>query len=149
MRITERELRALICEILEDEELEEITTTGNVAGYNTPNAFKKTDGTDEDETTDDEFVDTINQSTGYRRVTENRWLELKRGDGTPKQKLGRGIRNVRQQLKEIDDFLRWYGRIKQENELGSDSYWKNTQKHLAKIKERLQKIQKRMHELTI
>ena len=43
----------LIAEIEQDElDIEEATTTGDVAGYNTPNAFKDTDGTDEDEEND-------------------------------------------------------------------------------------------------
>ena len=65
----------LIAEIeQENVDIDEATTTGDVAGYNTPNAFKDTDGTDEDEENDDEFVDAINKGNGYKRVSENRWL---------------------------------------------------------------------------
>ena len=47
-------VKNLIEEIEQEElELEEATTTSNVDGYNTPNAFKKSDGTDEDDTTED------------------------------------------------------------------------------------------------
>ena len=50
----------LIAEIeQENVDIDEATTTGDVAGYNTPNAFKDTDGTDEDEENDDEFVDAV------------------------------------------------------------------------------------------
>ena len=67
-------IKELIAEIEQDElDLEEATTTGDIAGYNTPNAFKDTDGTDEDEENDDEFVDKLAKSTGYERVDENRW----------------------------------------------------------------------------
>ena len=69
----------LIEEIQNEElEIEESTTTGDIAGYNTPNAFKDTDGTDEDDEPEDKVVDRINKSTGYERVSENRWLELKK-----------------------------------------------------------------------
>ena len=62
-------IKELIAEIEQDElDLEEATTTGDIAGYNTPNAFKDTDGTDEDEENDDEFVDKLAKSTGYERV---------------------------------------------------------------------------------
>ena len=131
----------LIAEIeQENVDIDEATTTGDVAGYNTLYAFKDTDGTDEDEENDDEFVDAINKGNGYKRVSENRWLELKKDESTPKQKIGRGISQVNKQLSEIETFLRWYGRIKKESDLNSDQYWKRTQKNLFKIRERLNTI---------
>ena len=131
----------LIAEIeQENVDIDEATTTGDVAGYNTPNAFKDTDGTDEDEENDDEFVDAINKGNSYKRVSENRWLELKKDESTPRQKIGRGISQVNKQLSEIETFLRWYGRIKKESDLNSDQYWKRTQKNLFKIRERLNTI---------
>jgi hypothetical protein len=137
-----KELVKNLIDEIEQEELEvtEATTTSNVDGYNTPNAFKKSDGTDEDDTTEDSFVDKINQSTGYKRVDENRWLDLKREESTPTQKLGKGISNIRKQLSEIETFLNWYSKIKKENGLSSDQYWKRTQKNLFRIRERLNNI---------
>ena len=42
-------IEELIAEIENDElDIEEATTSGDVAGYNTPNAFKRTNGDDED-----------------------------------------------------------------------------------------------------
>jgi hypothetical protein len=131
----------LIEEIQNEElEIEESTTTGDIAGYNTPNAFKDTDGTDEDDEPEDEVVDRINKSTGYERVSENRWLELKKDESSPKQKIGRGISQVNKQLSEIETFLRWYGKIKKEGDLDSNQYWKRTQKNLFRIRERLNNI---------
>ena len=76
---------------------------------------------------------------------KNRWLELKRSEGTPNQKIGVGIRKIRRELAEMEKFVNWYSRIRSMNELDKDDYWKRTQKHLKKIKERLigfaQKIQ--------
>ena len=131
----------LIEEIQNEElEMDEATTTGDIAGYNTPNAFKDTDGTDEDEEADDEYVNHIIKATGYSKVNENRWLELKRDESSPKQKIGRGISHVNKQLSEIETFLRWYGKIKKESDLHSDQYWKRTQKNLFRIRERLNNI---------
>jgi hypothetical protein len=131
----------LLDEIQSEElEMDEATTTGDIAGYNTPNAFKDTDGTDEDEEADNKYIDRINQATGYKRVDENRWLELKNDESTPKQKIGRGISQVNKQLSEIETFLRWYGKIKKEGDLNSDQYWKRTQKNLFRIRERLNNI---------
>jgi len=45
--VTESKLRELIKSVLlqlKEEELDEVTTTGNVDGYSTPNAFKKSSG---------------------------------------------------------------------------------------------------------
>jgi len=45
--VTESKLRELIKSVLrklQEEELEEVTTTGNVDGYSTPNAFKGGNG---------------------------------------------------------------------------------------------------------
>ena len=131
----------LIEEIQNEElEMDEATTTGDIAGYNTPNAFKDTDGTDEDEESDDEYINHIIKATGYSKVNENRWLELKRDESSPKQKIGRGISHVNKQLSEIETFLRWYGKIKKEGNLNSDQYWKRTQKNLFRIRERLNNI---------
>jgi len=131
----------LIEEIQNEElEIEESTTTGDIAGYNTPNAFKDTDGTDEDDEVDADVVKKLTKSTGYEKVDENRWLELKKDESSPKQKIGRGISNVTKQLSEIETFLRWYGKIKKEGDLDSNQYWKRTQKNLFRIRERLNNI---------
>lgn len=141
----ENRLKELIEDLIseiekEDMEIEEATTTSAVDGYNTPNAFKDSDGTDEDDEADDKYIDKINQATGYKRVNENRWLELKNDDSSPRQKIGRGISQVNKQLSEIETFLNWYGKIKKENDLHSNQYWKRTQKNLFRIRERLNTI---------
>jgi hypothetical protein len=141
-------VRELFKEIESEQEVDEVTTTGNVAGYNTPRAFKKTDGTGEDDETDDKFVDRINQSTGYKRVTENRYHELRQSEGTPNQKIGVGIREMRKQLAEIDKFVEWYGKIKTEGNLESQDYWKRTQRHLNVMREKLDTISKKIYELS-
>ena len=133
---------------LQEEDLDEISTTGGVAGYNTPNAFTKTDGTDVDAETDDDYIKRINKSTGYTKVNENRYHELRKSEGTPNQKIGVGIRELRKQLSEIEKFVSWYGNIKTENEMGYSDYWKRTQKHLSKISERLSKLSLKVRELS-
>ena len=140
-------IRNLVREMMREELMDEMSVTANVAGYNTPNAFKKTDGKDEDETTDNSFVDRINKSTGYTRVNENRWVNLKKEDSTPNQKIGVGLRNVRKQLSEIEKFVEWYSRIKTENGLEKSGYWKRTNRNLNAIKERLNKITEKIHSL--
>jgi len=241
MKITESKLREIIREVLEEleeDEVDEATTTASMDGYQTPHAFSTKDEPDDD------YVDRLNRSTGYTRVNEsklpvvsvnkkqydglesgksvtvsrlstglrhnvdpkmykrypknlkqieilnprtkkrevvnvekvehedsgvyltlvkesinentapknwkkltkekedeqeykNRWLELKQSEGTPNQKIGVGIRKIRRELAEMEKFVTWYSRIRSMNELDKDDYWKRTQKHLKKIKERL------------
>jgi hypothetical protein len=143
-------LKQTIKEIIKelDDELDEHNMTGNVDGYNTPSAFTKTNGTDVDAETDDEYVKRLNKSTGYVKVNENRYHELRKSEGTPNQKIGVGIRELRKQLSEIEKFVSWYGNIKTENEMGYSDYWKRTQKHLSKISERLSKLSLKVRELS-
>lgn len=148
----ESKLKSLVRELMkeieqEEMELDEMSVTANVAGYNTPNAFKKTDGTDEDETTDDSFVDRINTSTGYTRVNENRWVALKREESSPNQKIGKGISTIKNQLSEIETFLNWYSKIKNESGLSRDAYWKRTHRNLQSIRERLMNISEKIRGL--
>lgn len=148
----ESKLKSLVAELMkeiqqEEMELDEMSVTANVAGYNTPNAFKKTDGTDEDETTDDSFVDKINTSTGYTRVNENRWVALRREESSPNQKIGKGISTIKKQLSEIETFLNWYSKIKNESGLSRDAYWKRTHKNLNSIRERLMNISEKIRGL--
>lgn len=151
-------IREIIRE-LEEEDLDEISTTGNVAGYNTPMAFKKTDGTNKDDEPDAEYSKKLNQSTGYTKVneavkknksvlSENRYHQLRKSEGTPNQKIGIGIRELRKQITEIEKFVNWYSNIKTENDMGYGDYWKRTQKHLAKISERLSKLSLKVRELS-
>jgi hypothetical protein len=140
-------IRNIVREIMREELMNEMSVTANVAGYSTPKAFKKTDGTDSDETTDDEFVDRINKSTGYKRVNENRYHQLRKEDSTPNQKIGVGLRNVRKQLSEIEKFIEWYSKIKTESGLEKAGYWKRTHRNLNGIKERLNKITEKIHSL--
>tara|TARA_B100001094_G_scaffold132547_1_gene128418 strand:- start:1588 stop:1908 length:321 start_codon:yes stop_codon:yes gene_type:complete len=59
-------VKSLVKEILKDEDLEEITATGNVAGYNTPNAFS--DGSKKSKKKKKKYSTT---STGYSVVSED------------------------------------------------------------------------------
>ena len=58
-------LQSLTEEILDEEELDEITVTGDVAGYNTPMAF-----TDDDEKSKKKKKKISTNSTGYNVVKE-------------------------------------------------------------------------------
>ena len=113
--------------------LEEMTGTAATPGYNTPNAFSGGDA-------DNERRKKTAEQLGYKLVKENRWLEINNEESTPKAKLGKGISSIKKQLTELEKFVNWYGRIKNESGVKREDYWKRTHKNLHTIRERLMNI---------
>jgi hypothetical protein len=124
----------------DDDDLEEMTGTAAVPGYLTPNAFS---GGKKDNNRRKEIATQL----GYQLVKENRWLELKREESTPKAKFGKGISNIRKQLSEIETFINWYSKIKTEGGVKNEDYWVRTQKNLHSIRERLMNISEKIRKL--
>jgi hypothetical protein len=140
-----RELvRNYINEIESEEDIEESNVTGNVDGYNVPHAFGKPGD-------EKKKADRLAKASGYSVVNEgtNRYHQLRKEESTPNQKIGKGIREMRKQLQEIEKFIEWYSKIKTENGLDSSQYWKRTQRHLGVIRERLNKISQKIQNLTV
>jgi hypothetical protein len=81
-------------------------------------------------------------------VNENRWLELKNDDSMhANKKLAVGLKELKNQLSEVEKFFRWYNQIKTMNELDSNQYWKRTNSHIYKIKERIINIARTLQEI--
>ena len=166
--------------------LDEMSVTGNVAGYDTPAAFSKpgqtakknkrlanvsggtvVDNLEEGEkdwalgdipASKDEALPikpTAIKDVDKAKVAdisgmivaENRWLELKREESSPRAKVGKGISNIHKQLSEMEKFVNWYSKIKNENGLKKEDYWKRTNQHLYKIRERLMGITEKLRGL--
>jgi len=119
----------------------EMNTTGNAEGYNTPYAFS---GKDSEKKKAKRQADL----TGYTPVNENRWLALKQDESTAQAKIGRGISNINKQLKEMERFLNWYGKIKNESGVDNKSYWKRTNSHIYSIQERLLKLDQKIRQIS-
>ncbi len=81
-------------------------------------------------------------------INENRWLELKKDESTAQAKIGRGISNINKQLAEMERFLNWYGKIKNESGVDNKSYWKRTNSHIYSIKERLLKLDQKIRQIS-
>jgi len=78
----------------------------------------------------------------------NRWLELKNDETMhPHKKMAMGLKELKYQLRETEKFFNWYNKIKTMNELDSNQYWKRTNTHIYKIKERLINIAKTIQEI--
>ena len=66
---------------------------------------------------------------------------------TPKQKIGMAMRETRDSLTELERLVRYNVRLKNELNVDSRSYWKNTHKALHKISERLVKLANKVGQL--
>ena len=134
-------LKEIIRNMVRERMIDEMNTTGGVEGYNTPFAFS---GKDSEKKKGKKQADL----TGYSVVSENRWLELKQDESTAQAKIGRGISNINKQLKEMERFLNWYGKIKNESGVNNKSYWKRTNNHIYSIQERLLKLDQKIRQIS-
>jgi len=115
-----KQLKEKIRQLVREKMVDEMNVTGNVQGYNSPHAFGKPENEKKKGKKQADL-------TGYSVVSENRWLDLKNEESTAQAKIGRGISNINKQLKEMERFLNWYGKIKIESGVNNKSYWKINQ----------------------
>ena len=134
-------LKEIIRNMIRERMIDEMNTTGGVEGYNTPFAFSGKDG-------EKKKAKRQADLTGYTPVNENRWLALKQDESTAQSKIGRGISNINKQLKEMERFLNWYGKIKNESGVDNKSYWKRTNGHIYSIQERLLKLDQKIRQIS-
>ena len=187
-------IRTIVKEIQSEKELEEMTGTAAVAGYDTPAAFSKPGQTAKKNkrlanVTGGEVVDDLEEGKDWLKndvpanskkpleikptvissaesgeiadksgmilakddeeasLNENRWLAIKNEDGSPKAKMSKGISSIKQQLGEVEKFVNWYSKIKNENGVKRGEYYKRTNKSLHKIKERLMNLSEKIRTL--
>jgi hypothetical protein len=76
-----------------------------------------------------------------------KYCKVKREDGSAKSKIGKGITSIKQQLGEVEKFVNWYSKLKTENGVTKDDYYKRTHKSLHKIKERLMNLSEKIRTL--
>tara|TARA_B100000214_G_scaffold19299_1_gene12929 strand:+ start:1541 stop:2698 length:1158 start_codon:yes stop_codon:yes gene_type:complete len=77
----------------------------------------------------------------FESINEGRYHQWRRDESmTPKQKIGRSVREVRDALTELDKTIKMSVKLKTELNMSSKDYWKNTHKALTKISERLVKM---------
>ena len=139
-------LRKYIREIVKVE-LKEASVTGKIDGGEgppkTPYAFqgkRKKDKEKEDKI--------ATNSTGYKKISEGKYHDYRNDDTlTAKQKIGRSMREVRDSLNGLERLVKMNVRLKNELNVDSRSYWKNTHKALHKISERLVKLANKVGQL--
>ena len=134
--------REIIRELIK-KKIGEATTTGNIAGYETPMAF--TGGKGKGKKKKREIA---TNSTGYNIVKEGKYHDYRNDDTlTSKQKIGRSMREVRDSLLHLEGLVKMNIRLKNELNVDSRSYWKNTHKALSKISERLVRLANKVGQL--
>ncbi len=134
-------LKEIIRELIK-KELDEASTSAATPGYQTPYAFSGGRKKDKKKKKD------IANAAGYDIVKEGRYHEYRNDESlTPKQKIGRSMREIRDSLNELNRLVKMNVRLKNELKVDSRSYWKNTHKALNKISERLVKLANKVGQL--
>ena len=134
-------LKEIIRELIK-KELEEASTSAATPGYQTPYAFSDPKKDKKKKKKRD------TGSTGYSYVSEGRYHQYRNDESmTPKQKIGRSMREIRDSLNNLDKLVKMNVRLKNELNVDSRSYWKNTHKALNKISERLVKLANKVGQL--
>ena len=135
-------LKEIIRELIRSE-LEEASTSSATPGYQTPMAFSG--GRKKDKK---KKKDISTNSTGYDVVREGKYHDYRNDESlSPKQKIGRSMREIRDSLNELNRLVKMNVRLKNELKVDSRSYWKNTHKALNKISERLVKLANKVGQL--
>ena len=135
-------LKEIIRELIKNE-LDEASVTGDIAGYQTPYAFG---GGRKKDKKKKKNIST--NSTGYNVVKEGKYHNYRNDESmTPKQKIGRSMREVRDGLQHLEGLVKMNVKLKNELKVNSQSYWKNTHKALNKISERLVKLANKVGQL--
>ena len=81
-------------------------------------------------------------------INEGKYHDYRNDDTlTAKQKIGRSMREVRDSLLHLEGLVKMNVKLKNELNVDSRSYWKNTHKALNKISERLVKLANKVGQL--
>ena len=81
-------------------------------------------------------------------VIEGKYHDYRNDESmTPKQKIGKSMREIRDSLNELDKLVKMNVRLKNELNVDSRSYWKNTHKALRRVSERLVKLANKVGQL--
>ena len=122
-------IRNIIRELLDEKNLEETSFSSGAGAYNTPFAF-----TGKGKSGKKKKKEVATNSTGYNVVKEGKYHDYRNDDTlSPKQKIGRSMREIRDHLTEIDKLTKMNVRLKNEMDVDSRSYWKNTHKAMRRI----------------
>lgn len=150
----------------EEEELEEMSTTAGVPGYQTPYAFgdadedtwsqggmkkvAKTNKIFKPMESKSAFKKMMSEMYGVGHVKEAvSYRDYKKDPtSTPQQKVNKGIAEVNAMLSEMEKIVANNLRLKTEMGVQSNHFWKSTGTRFAKINERMTRIANKLKELS-
>ena len=139
----------------EQDSIEEMNTTGNIAGYQTPHAFDDEDEEGHAKKIKDkaevfDFKSTTNGKENTVKLNEGKSLYhifRDHPDYSPEQKVGVTVREVNKLLTEIEKLLRVSSRFKSEANLKTDKFWKTTTRYMSSIDEKIFRISRKIKEI--
>jgi hypothetical protein len=159
--------KQLIRELVE-EVLKEMTATGGVAGYMTPNAFRghkskkksaersipggtvvgtedESDDTTIGESSDNQPLPTVRRSLSEDR---NRYRNFKNSDLMKTHtKISYGIQEAKKMLSEVEYLLGICERLKTEADVPNNDLWARTRPNMRAIHQRLKEIARRINRM--
>ena len=129
------------------DDLEEMSVTGAIARYNTPNAFSTKAQAKKKKNMKYESVQAA-MDQKYAAMIES-YSKFATGNpkSTPSQTVNGTIKEVAKKLQEIEQLVRYTSRLKNESGIAGSTYGKSTHNALKKISERLLKISERVRSL--
>lgn len=147
-----------------EDELQEVNVTGNIAGYDTPNAFASSEKSHEDRVKDSldtygysmvektKKKNTVKSESLYKSAMsslhEVSYREFKSDQTRPTgRKINDSIKSIDNALREIERAVRHASRLKSEANVDQRTLWKSSHSRLVRIHERLVRIGKKINEL--
>jgi hypothetical protein len=132
---------------LTEDEIDEMSTTGGVPGYQTPKAFSTRAQAKKKKKMKYESVQKA-MDAKYAALIES-YSKFASGNpkSTPTQTVNGTIKEVAKKLQEIEQLVRYTSRLKNESGIAGSTYGKSTHNALNKISERLLKISERIRSL--
>jgi hypothetical protein len=130
------------------DDLEEMNTTGGVPGYQTPYAFSTKAQAKKKKKMKYESVQKA-MDKKYEALIES-YSKFAMGNGpktSPAKTVNNTIKEVAKKLQEIETFINYTNKLKNESGMTRAEYGKSTQTALNKISERLLKISERIRSL--
>ncbi len=156
----EDKLRKLVRETIE-EELSEMTTTGDVAGYNIPMAFQGNNPKNKArkkgiatqlgmQLTPRGQKDLDRPADKLEHLEEGkmRYHEYKKDESaTPHKKIARAISEVNKNLQEMERVIRMNTRLQKESGIASEALYNRTRQGLLKLEARLLHLAGKVREI--
>jgi|TARA_R110001599_G_scaffold82958_2_gene223138 hypothetical protein len=156
---TEEDMKDAANEELNEDEIEEASTSAGAGSYMTPKAFGKRTNPNLKQSTGYTDVPKTKLHTEYDYVQEAmdrkyeqliegyRDFALSDSKMSPAKKVNASIREVAKKLKEIEETIKHTGRLKTESGIAHSGFSSGTHNALRKISERLIKISERVRSL--